>query len=100
MATLPSNVPIFCDNATKSTWPPLGCPVNQNVTVLLTNLEALQEVNQLTSKHFDQYSLDVANGSDGINSAEFYLDRIMHTRREFWLRKLEETSFNDASILM
>ncbi|KAH6900738.1 hypothetical protein B0T10DRAFT_542990 [Thelonectria olida] len=97
--TSPSGVPILCNGSIAHTLSPLRCPVNQSVTVLLTNLEALQEVNQLTSKHFDQYSLDVTNGSDEINSAEFYLDRILHTRREFWLRKLEEASFSEGSIL-
>ncbi|KAJ3520529.1 hypothetical protein NM208_g13670 [Fusarium decemcellulare] len=61
---------------------------NPKPMVLVTHPSTLREVHQATSKLFEQYEADLANGSDEKISAKFYLYRIRAERRGFWLSKL------------
>lgn len=71
-------------------WSPAQPHKDPEVAVLVTDPGTLKDLEKMTSKLFEQYEVDVANGIDETDSAKFYMDRIMATRREFWLTKLEE----------
>ncbi|KAH7013482.1 hypothetical protein EDB80DRAFT_373352 [Ilyonectria destructans] len=71
-------------------WSPAQPHKDPEVAVLITDPGTLKDLEKLTSKLFEQYEVDVASGIDETDSAKFYMDRIMATRREFWLTKLEE----------
>lgn len=52
--------------------------------------EMLRQVNKVTSKILDQYEADVKRGCDKAERAQFYMDRVMAARTEFWYAKLTE----------
>ncbi|KAK7433130.1 hypothetical protein QQZ08_000061 [Neonectria magnoliae] len=72
----------------ESLWSPIRTPPNPELTILVTELETLKQLNQMTAKLFEQYEADIASGMDEEASAKFYMDRIMDTRRDFWSTKL------------
>lgn len=65
-------------------------PSDLNQTILVTDPEALRELEEITASLFEQYETDIANGSDNQISARFYLEQIHLKRMGFWLAKLEE----------
>ncbi|CAM1506407.1 Fc.00g060480.m01.CDS01 [Cosmosporella sp. VM-42] len=58
--------------------------------VFVTDPDALWDVNRSTARFLDQYSADVAGGSDEMVSAKFYMDQVQAARWDFWYAKLIE----------
>ncbi|KAI5467749.1 hypothetical protein BGZ63DRAFT_419436 [Mariannaea sp. PMI_226] len=80
-------------NLIENDWRAVHTTVDHNLTVLVTDPGTLKDLNELTSKYFEQYVTDLENGSDKKFTAQFYMNCIMNVRREFWLKKLEEVGF-------
>jgi hypothetical protein len=65
--------------------------------VLITDFSILRQINEATSKMFDQYLADVARGCDEASCAQYYLDRVYAARRAIWFKELTGKGF-DASL--
>jgi hypothetical protein len=61
--------------------------------VLIADFSILRQINEATSKVFDQYLADVARGCDEASCAQYYLDRIYAARRDMWFEKLTGKRF-------
>ncbi|PHH91248.1 hypothetical protein CDD83_1207 [Cordyceps sp. RAO-2017] len=61
-------------------------------TVLLTEPLTVRRLGDMTSGLLDQYQADVARGCNEGVCAQFYMERVLDCRREFWLAQLMGTT--------
>jgi hypothetical protein len=78
-------LPRHCSSKQNSSWEPHILELPMVITESM-----LREVNEATSNIFDQYEIDMQRSSDAGLCAQFYLDKIMTARRDFWCEKLSE----------
>lgn len=69
---------------------PSSVEAESNSTLVMTESEMLDALNQVTWKIIDQYEADLNEGYNRFEIAQYYVDHLHNTRAEFWYDKLAE----------
>ncbi|POR34421.1 Uncharacterized protein TPAR_05394 [Tolypocladium paradoxum] len=68
-------------------------------TVLVADAVVLREVSNITSALLEQYESDVSRGCDQEMCAQFYLERMQSSRRDFWLSQLMDVKWRQGLLV-
>lgn len=82
----------------------LSCPQSINLdpshpTVLVADAAVLREVSNITCALLEQYESDVSRGCDEGMCAQFYLERMQSSRRDFWLSQLMDVNWGQGLLV-
>jgi hypothetical protein len=59
--------------------------------LVVTDPDALKDLHEATVTLFEEYETELANCEDHTRHAELYLERIWEKRRDFWLKRLQDS---------